>query len=437
MALQLEYFDVTDIVLGDRTVLEGGTLVVDQDRLRAHLMEDDHFEDVSLHVAHPGDSLRVINAVDAVEPRCRLGNGDHDFPGFLSAPQTVGDGRTAVLRGAAVVEVSEPVPGESTYWREAFFDMTDSCNGFSPFSDLANLVIEVTPVKSIREDERPPLNVFEGTPEAVSLNRAIRMAGLKASVFMASAAEGSESNEVATFDLPSRRNTDLPGIVYLYQLAIPYLYGEIVPGGGAIGGPAHLPTLIHPNEILDGALVCGWNAIACMRELTYVAQNHPIISDLYERSGKDLEFLGVVLFANGDTRESKDRLTGHATTLARLLNPDGAVINYAGGGHPCVDTMMICQKLEESGIPTTVLSMEMAPNPSDSGFVHFVREADAIVSTGNYEESYDFPEVKSVLGGTALLNSDSSPNGPFSYPLSGLLGSTNQFGFTNMTARSH
>ena len=170
MALQLEYFDVTDIVLGDRTVLEGGTLVVDQDRLRAHLMEDDHFEDVSLHVAHPGDSLRVINAVDAVEPRCRLGNGDHDFPGFLSAPQTVGDGRTAVLRGAAVVEVSEPVPGESTYWREAFFDMTDSCNGFSPFSDLANLVIEVTPVKSIREDERPPLNVFEGTPEAVSLN---------------------------------------------------------------------------------------------------------------------------------------------------------------------------------------------------------------------------------------------------------------------------
>ena len=99
--------------------------------------------------------------------------------------------------------------------------------------------------------------------------------------------------------------------------------------------------------------------------------------------------------------------------------------------------MMICQKLENSGIPTTVLSMEMAPNPSDSGFVHFVREADAIVSTGNYEESYDFPEVKSVVGGAALLNSESSPNGPFSYPLSGLLGSTNQFGFTNMTARSH
>ncbi|GIS89932.1 hypothetical protein CM1200mP19_2630 [bacterium] len=145
-----------------------------------------------------------------LEPRCRLGNGDHDFPGFLSAPQTVGDGRTAVLRGAAVVEVSEPVPGESTYWREAFFDMTDSCNGFSPFSDLANLVIEVTPVKSIREDERPPLNVFEGTPEAVSLNRAIRMAGLKASVFMASAAKGSEPNEVATFDLPSRETLTCP-----------------------------------------------------------------------------------------------------------------------------------------------------------------------------------------------------------------------------------
>jgi glycine reductase complex component B subunit alpha and beta len=437
MALQLEFFDVSNIVLGNQTMFEDGTLTLDHDRLREHLMEDDHFEDITLHVAHPGDSLRVINVVDVVEPRCRLGIGDHDYPGFLSSQQTVGEGRTAVMRGAAVVEVSKPVPGESIYWREAFFDMTETCKGFSPFSDLANLIIEVKPAKSIREDDRPPLNVFEGTPEAVSLNRAIRAAGLKASVFMASAAADSIPDEIVNFELPLERNPDLPGVVYLYQLSIPYLYGEIVPGGGAIGGSAHLPTLVHPNEILDGALVLGWNAIACMRELTYIVQNHPIISDLYERSGTDLEFLGVVLFANGDTPESKERLTGHATTLARLLNPDGAVINYAGGGHPCVDTMMICQKLEKTGIPTTVLSMEMAPDPSDSGFVHFVREADAIVSTGNYEECFEFHDVESVIGGTALLNSDSSPYGPFSYPLSGLLGSTNQFGFTNIRARTH
>lgn len=437
MALQLEFFDVSNIVLGNQTMFEDGTLTLDHDRLREHLMEDDHSEDITLHVAHPGDSLRVINVVDVVEPRCRLGIGDHDYPGFLSSQQTVGEGRTAVMRGAAVVEVSKPVPGESIYWREAFFDMTETCKGFSPFSDLANLIIEVKPAKSIREDDRPPLNVFEGTPEAVSLNRAIRAAGLKASVFMASAAADSIPDEIVNFELPLERNPDLPGVVYLYQLSIPYLYGEIVPGGGAIGGSAHLPTLVHPNEILDGALVLGWNAIACMRELTYIVQNHPIISDLYERSGTDLEFLGVVLFANGDTPESKERLTGHATTLARLLNPDGAVINYAGGGHPCVDTMMICQKLEKTGIPTTVLSMEMAPDPSDSGFVHFVREADAIVSTGNYEECFEFHDVESVIGGTALLNSDSSPYGPFSYPLSGLLGSTNQFGFTNIRARTH
>ncbi|GIS89930.1 hypothetical protein CM1200mP19_2610 [bacterium] len=75
--------------------------------------------------------------------------------------------------------------------------------------------------------------------------------------------------------------------------------------------------------------------------------------------------------------------------------------------------MMICQKLEESGIPTTVLSMEMAPNPSDSGFVHFVREADAIVSTGNYEESYDFPEVKSVLEGLRCSTRTPVPTGHF------------------------
>tara|TARA_B100000029_G_scaffold516495_1_gene630257 strand:+ start:2684 stop:3997 length:1314 start_codon:yes stop_codon:yes gene_type:complete len=437
MTLELAYFDIEEIVFGDRTHLEGCTLVVDHDTLRSQLLEDEHFDDVTLHLAHPGDDTRIINAVDAVEPRCRLGKGEHNFPGFLSPPRTVGVGRTAVMRGAAVVEVSAPVPGESTYWREAFFDMTESGAGYSPFSNLANLVLEITPSKSIREDSRPPLNVFEGTPEAVALNRAIRMAGMKASVFMASAAEGATPDDVNVLELPKTRNPDLPGVVYLYQLAIPYLYGEIVPGGGAIGGPAHLPTPIHPNEILDGALVCGWNAIACMRELTYIAQNHPIINDLYERDGKDLQFLGVVIFANGDTPDAKERLTGHATTLAKLFNPDGAIINYAGGGHPCVDTMMICQKLESAAIPTTVMSMEMAPDPSDSGFVHFVREADAIVSTGNYEESLDFPRVESVIGGTELLNSKSDPAGPFSYPLSGLLASTNQFGYTNVTARSH
>ena len=113
MALQLEFFDVSNIVLGNQTMFEDGTLTLDHDRLREHLMEDDHFEDITLHVAHPGDSLRVINVVDVVEPRCRLGIGDHDYPGFLSSQQTVGEGRTAVMRGAAVVEVSKPVPGES------------------------------------------------------------------------------------------------------------------------------------------------------------------------------------------------------------------------------------------------------------------------------------------------------------------------------------
>ncbi len=102
-----------------------------------------------------------------------------------------------------------------------------------------------------------------------------------------------------------------------------------------------------------------------------------------------------------------------------------------------MDTMMVCQKLERRGVTTTVLSMEMAPNPEDSGFVHFVREADAIVSTGNYEERIEYPEVARVIGGDKLISSDDPPGGPFEKPLSAVLGSTNQFGLTSIRGEEY
>ena len=232
------------------------------------------------------------------------------------------------------------------------------------------------------------------------------------------------------FEHESHDRTGLPAVVYLYQLAIPYIYGEIAPGAGAIGGSAHLPTVIHPNELLDGALVSGWNAIACMRDLTYLVQNHAVVLDLYRRHGVDLDFRGVVLFTNGDTTASKERLANHAVNLTEALGGQSALVAYAGGGHPCVDAMMVCQGLEQRGVSTTMLMMEMAPNPEESGFVHYLPEADAIVSTGNYEEKVELAAVGKVIGGDAILVSGEDASGSLTLPLSHVLGSTNQFGDT-------
>jgi len=334
------------------------------------------------------------------------------------------------MAGVAVLGTSAPIPGEPIYWREAIVDMAEPGSVYSPFGGLVNIVLGFTPKRDLAESSDTPDNLFEGTPAAFEYNRAMRVAGLKVAVALARATEDLEPDSVEVFDHESHDRTGLPAVVYLYQLAIPYLYGEIAPGAGAIGGSAHLPTVIHPNELLDGAMVCGWNAIACMRELTYLIQNHAIVLDLYRRHGVDLDFRGVVLFTNGDTTESKERLANHAVNLAEALGVDAALINYAGGGHPCVDAMMICQKLENSGVPATMLMMEMAPNPEDSGFVHYVPQADAIVSTGNYEEKVDLAAVERVIGGDSILVGGDDASGALELPLSHVLASTNQFGDT-------
>ena len=427
--LDLGEFDVREVRDGRPTSLIDGVLTIDLDDLEAHLADDAHFASVTVQIVRPGESVRIINAIDTVEPRIKVDPPGADFSGLLSSPQLVGTGVTHALKGVAVVETALPVPGEPIYWREAVIDMTGSAAEYSPFSNLINVVVSCEPTRELRESENQPTNVFEGTPEAVEYNKAVRMAGLKAARYLAATTLDQSPDRIRRFDLSPVGNS-LPAVVYLYQLAIPYLHGEIAPGAGAIGGAAHLPTPIHPNELLDGALVCGWNAIACMRELTYMVQNHSIIEDLYARHGEDIDFRGVVLFTNGDTRASKERLANHAASLAIMMGAEGALINYAGGGHPAVDAMMICRNLERRGVTTTMLSMEMASNPGESGFVHFVPEADAIVSTGNYEETIRFDAVDRVIGGDSLILIEEDPAGSFEAPLAIVVASTHQFGGT-------
>lgn len=430
MKLELATFEVGDVILGNETVLGDGVLTIDEQALKELILRDDHFADVTIDVVRPGESVRLVHIIDAVEPRLRVTQPGTDFPGMLGMPARVGEGRTNRLAGVAVLGTSEPIPGEPIYWREAVVDMAEPGSVYSPFGGLVNIVLGFTPRSDLLESSATPNNLFEGTPEAFEYNRAMRVAGLKAAVFLAEATGGLEPDSVEVFEHESHDRTGHPGVVYLYQLAIPYIYGEIAPGAGAIGGSAHLPTVIHPNELLDGALVSGWNAIACMRELTYLVQNHAVVLDLYRRHGVDLDFRGVVLFTNGDTTASKERLANHAVNLTEALGGQSALVAYAGGGHPCVDAMMVCQGLEQRGVSTTMLMMEMAPNPEESGFVHYLPEADAIVSTGNYEEKVELAAVGKVIGGDAILVSGEDASGSLTLPLSHVLGSTNQFGDT-------
>ena len=74
---------------------------------------------------------------------------------------------------------------------------------------------------------------------------------------------------------------------------------------------------------------------------------------------------------------------------------------------------------------------------SGSGFVHFVPEADTIVSAGNYEETVPFEPVEQVIGGDAMIQIEGDPAGAFEAPLAIVMASTHQFGGTHIRGEEY
>src|SRR3982074_2541422 len=133
MRLAVGSITVEDLELGPSTALRGRTLVVNREEIRQVVLPDPHFAGVEIHVARPGESVRIIHALDVVEPRWKVAGPSGVFPGFVSAPAAAGDGKTIRLAGVAVIEAGEPVPGEPTHFREQVVDMSGPGAEYSPF----------------------------------------------------------------------------------------------------------------------------------------------------------------------------------------------------------------------------------------------------------------------------------------------------------------
>src|SRR2546425_5086223 len=111
MRLELGSFPVHRAELGTRTAYRDGRLEIDRDRVRALVLRDERIRDVHFEVAHPGDSVRVLRVLDAIEPMYKVHGRSSAFPGFVGPPLTCGSGRTHRLAGFTVLEVTEfPYP---------------------------------------------------------------------------------------------------------------------------------------------------------------------------------------------------------------------------------------------------------------------------------------------------------------------------------------
>jgi len=57
------------------------------------VLEDPRIIGVEVEIARPGESVRIVHCLDAVEPRTKIGEATV-FPGFLGGMETVGTGET-------------------------------------------------------------------------------------------------------------------------------------------------------------------------------------------------------------------------------------------------------------------------------------------------------------------------------------------------------
>jgi glycine reductase len=209
-----------------------------------------------------------------------------------------------------------------------------------------------------------------------------------------------------------------------------YVYGENV--------RALLPTLLHPNEVLDGAIVSSNYIIACQKNPTYLHCNNPVVRELNRRHGHDLVFAGVIVANEFNTLKEKELSAKFAAKLAAQLGVQGVVISQEGGGHADTDLMLCAAETEKLGIRATILLNEIAGAEGDQpSLVDTSPFADAVVTTGNNDAVLALPAMDRVIGGDKIAGIAVAPAEAFTTPLGRIYTATNQFGATLMTVREY
>jgi glycine reductase len=158
--------------------------------------------------------------------------------------------------------------------------------------------------------------------------------------------------------------------------------------------------LLHPNELFDGALTTDNRRGSGVYETTWTWQNHPVLHELFDRHGKELNFLGIIAQRVRFESEFGKRITGLAASqMAKLLGADGAIIlRHHVSGNTFTDIMLTVQACEKKGIKTVLMTPEWGGKGSESPLVFYVPEATAMVSNGSFERDIKVPVPTKIIG---------------------------------------
>ncbi|MBI4319875.1 MAG: beta-aspartyl-peptidase, partial [Chloroflexi bacterium] len=278
MRLELATFEVRQVELSHKTGFASGLLTIGRGELAALVARDDAIAGVELELARPGESARIVHVLDAVEPLLKVRGSSCAFPGLLGPARTCGEGRTHRLKGLAVVVCGEFPEGTSGAlgYREGFIDMSGPAAPYCTCSDTSNVVLLLQPATGITNEE---------------WDRAIRLAGLSVASYLARTTVDHEPDAVEVFELGSV-DSSLPRVVYVDQIQDQGLLVHTLVYGHHADNL--LPTVLHPNEMLDGAVVSA-NYKGGQRVATCIHTMNPVVRALYRLHGREINFAGVVL----------------------------------------------------------------------------------------------------------------------------------------------
>lgn len=398
--LTRRYYDVKDAVFGDKTAFLNGVLTVSKAELQnevAPLLKA--IKSVDFEIVKPGENARIIHLLDTLQPMIKVEGEGTQYSGYFSDPHMVGTGKTNLLAGFAVMESAALPWDESSassgllYPRDAIMDMVGPIAGITPFSHTINLVI---------------LYELEEGKSSIEYDNEIRNIGIKISNYLASTTTKAEPDREEVFSI-DEVDENLPNVVFVWNsqnqgpYSNTYIYGHPIDN--------MVPTLFHPNELMDGCVVSGNYVWPAFKVPTYLYVNSPILLELYKQHGKTLNFRGVIFGrSHNPSNWHKTRCAQVAVKIAQYLEADGLIMAWEGGGNAAVDGMLTIQCAEKHGIKASTVTFEFGGVDGTEGIllVDDVPEADAIVSGGSIEKPYTIPDVDRVVGGDVLrLNKES------------------------------
>lgn len=390
--LELGSFPVERAEFGAVTRWHDGVLEINKQEIEQIVRRDERIGWVGVEIANSGDSTRIINEYDSIEPRVKVSGAGQTYPALVGRnAQSVGRGRTHRLADCTVVacvdDSAAPADDPGRRARAATPGMTKY-----KFTDKSGPGAASHTAKSATV-----CITLEQAPDASSeyWHGIAQGALLRVADAIAKTVADLEPDDVEVFDTTPKPG--LPGVVFIPHLASPELYrGPYTKVGTSIYGitRAAPPWVLEPTELLDGA-------IAQSRSSMYT--NNATNLELLRRHGVDWNYLACLAYSTNWGMESeKEAVSSHVARVAKMLGAEGAIVTTDVRGQRMIETMLTIQACEREGIDVVFMSEE--EDPEDGGappFLTWVQELETVVSTGTGGWDGPFPPVETVIGARA------------------------------------